>query len=120
VGASAGDGSAFADGANTDDGAQTCALFGGAGVDGAAGATGGERGAGARSSAAGQSVDFLRAAPAGGFGVTKARHEERAAKTPWKRTSGKNGGGTRIAKRAMNSIGVITRCVLPRRGVFIE
>ncbi|MFT3776442.1 MAG: hypothetical protein QM820_64700 [Minicystis sp.] len=26
---------------------------------------------------------FRRATPSGGFGVTSARHDERAAKTPW-------------------------------------
>jgi hypothetical protein len=63
---------------------------------------------------------FLRlATPSGGFGVTSARHEERAATTPWSRTSGKYGGGTRIARRPMNSIGVMSRWVLPRRGVFM-
>ena len=33
---------------------------------------------------------FLRrATPSGGFGVTSARHQERAAKTPWYLTNGK-------------------------------
>jgi hypothetical protein len=32
--------------------------------------------------------------------------------------SAEHGIGTRIAKRARNSTGVITRWVLPRRGVF--
>ena len=31
----------------------------------------------------------LALALAGGFGVTSTRHDERAAKTPWWRTSGK-------------------------------
>jgi hypothetical protein len=57
---------------------------------------------------------------AGGFGVTSGRHDERAAKTPWYLTSGKYGGGIRIANRARSSTGVITRWVLPRRGVFIR
>ena len=37
-------------------------------------------------------VCFGLATPPGGLGVTSARHEERAAKTPWKRTN-----GTRVA-----------------------
>jgi hypothetical protein len=67
---------------------------GGAPGDGADDAGGGEGGGGAgvnaTVSASLHGEDFFGLArPSGGFGVTSARHKERAAKTPWSRTSGK-------------------------------
>jgi hypothetical protein len=55
---------------------------------------------------------LCRATPSGGFGVTRARHDER------REDGGKFGEGTRIANRARNCAGVLTRWVSPRRGVF--
>src|SRR5262249_30832733 len=54
----------------------------------------------------------------GGFGVTSGRHEQLEANTPWSRICGILGWGIRAASRAMSSLGAITRCVRPRRGVF--
>jgi hypothetical protein len=55
----------------------------------------------------------------GGSGTTATLHGEFGATTPWYRTRGVRGGGTSALSRAMNSIGVITRCVAPAlRGDF--
>jgi len=47
-------------------------------------------------------------------GTTATRHREFGANTPWYRTSGNLGGGTKALKRAMNSIGSMIRWVSPR------
>jgi hypothetical protein len=78
--ASAGDGGAFA--------GVSVRSIGGAPRDGADDVGGGEGGGGtaaiASVSASLHGFDFFGLArPSGGFGVTSARHDERAAKTPW-------------------------------------
>jgi hypothetical protein len=47
----------------------------------------------------------------GTLGTTALRHFECGAITPWYLTSGYLGGATRAARRARNSIGVMTRWV---------
>ena len=93
---------------------------GGTGTGGTVTGTGGT-GTGGTGAGSGEGVRVVAAAAhvlGGGFGVTSGRHEQLEANTPWSRICGILGWGISAASRAMSSIGAITRCVRPRRGVF--
>jgi hypothetical protein len=87
---------------------------GGAGAGGAGAGSAPAGGADADGAGAGgvaASPCFGFAVGCGGSGVTGGRHDEREANTPWYRMAGMRGGGISTHKRAMNSMGVITRWV---------